>query len=165
MEGKKSKPRAILVFGAPGSGKTTFAEKFVDKFDLTYYNLDELKEKYQLSHDLIAKALEIVAKTGKTLVIEGGLDTEAERREIRQAFRRVGYRVSLVWIQTDIATIRMRMKLRYKTVAEAKKIYDEAIETMEAPTAAEKPIILSGKHTFETQMKHVLSGLANAGKR
>lgn len=165
MEGKKSKPRAILVFGAPCSGKTTFAEKFVSKFDLTYYNLDDIKEKYQFSHKTIAQILEIIAKTGRTLVIEGGLNTEAERREIRQAFRKVGYKVALVWIQTDVATIRMRMKSRYKTVAEAKKIYDEGIEAMEAPTAMEKPIILSGKHTFETQTKHVLSGLANVAKR
>jgi len=31
MEGNKTKPRALLVFGAPCSGKTTFAEKFARK--------------------------------------------------------------------------------------------------------------------------------------
>lgn len=165
MEGKKSKPRAILVFGAPCSGKTTFAEKFAEKFDLTYYNLNEIEEKYQFSHDVIVEILEIIAQTKRTLVIEGGVDTEAERRALRQAFRKVGYNVALVWIQTDVANIRMRLRSRYKTVAEAKRIYEEAVASMEAPTYSEKPIILSGKHTFETQTKHVLSGLANVNKR
>ena len=32
---------------------------------------------------------------------------------------------------------------------------------MEAPTDIEHPIILSGKHTFETQTKHVIAGLAD----
>ena len=32
---------------------------------------------------------------------------------------------------------------------------------MEAPVDEERPIILSGKHTFETQAKHVITGLAD----
>ena len=43
MEGKKSQnlsqPRAILVFGAPASGKTTFCEKFSQQFRAPYYDL------------------------------------------------------------------------------------------------------------------------------
>ena len=46
MEGNKSKPRALLIFGAPCSGKTTFAEKFAEKFGLAYYDLSEIKPKY-----------------------------------------------------------------------------------------------------------------------
>ena len=43
MEGnKKTKPRAILVFGAPCSGKTTFCEKFSRRFKAPYYNLQQL---------------------------------------------------------------------------------------------------------------------------
>ena len=38
----------------------------------------------------------------------------------------------------------------------------EAVAEMEAPADFERPIILSGKHTFETQTKHVLAGLAKA---
>jgi len=45
MEGKKkTRPRAILVFGAPCSGKTTFCEKFSQRFKAPYYNLQSLRE-------------------------------------------------------------------------------------------------------------------------
>ena len=54
MEGNKLKPRALLVFGAPCSGKTTFAQKFAKKFDLAYYNLDEIREKNRLTRKMIA---------------------------------------------------------------------------------------------------------------
>ena len=44
-------------------------------------------------------------------------------------------------------------------------MYDTQVESMEAPSDVENPIILSGKHTFETQTRHVLAGLANADKK
>ena len=45
--------------------------------------------------------------------------------------------------------------------SKAKEAYDAAIDKIEAPTEAERPIILSGKHTFETQTRHVVTGLAD----
>lgn len=165
MEGKRSRPRAILVFGAPCSGKTTFSEKFAKRFGLAYYDFDELHEKYRLTRKNILLILELLGRTGKTLVIEGCLGTEKERAEMRNILRNAGYDPSLIWMQTDIATIRNRLKVRHKSVSKAKEIYDVAVETMEAPAESEHPIILSGKHTFETQTKHILAGLADSDKK
>ncbi|MBQ3441511.1 ATP-binding protein [Candidatus Saccharibacteria bacterium] len=164
MEGNKSKPRALLVFGAPCSGKSTFSEKFAEKFDLALYDFEELKVKYHLTRKNILLIIKLIARTGKTIVIEGGLSTERERAEIRNLLRTAGYEPSLIWIQTDVTTIRNRLKVRYKSVAKAKEVYEVEVGTMEAPSEFEDPIILSGKHTFETQTKHVLAGLADNDK-
>ncbi len=164
MEGKKSKPRALLIFGAPCSGKTAFAERFAKKFDLAYYDFDEIKAKYNLSRKNILLLVSLIARTGKTLMIEGGLATEKEREEMRNILRMAGYDPTLIWVQTDVATIRLRMKVKYGGAAKAKEVYDASIESLEAPTEIERPIILSGKHTFETQTKHVLAGLAESEK-
>lgn len=161
MEGNKSKPRALLVFGAPCSGKTTFGEKFAKKFGLAFFDLEDLKEKNNFTRENILTILELILRTNQTILIEGVLDTEKEREEIRNIFKKAGYEPSLIWIQTDVSTIRNRLKTRYKNVAKAKKVYEEAISEMEAPAEYERPIILSGKHTFETQTKHVVSGLAD----
>ena len=161
MEGNKNKPRALLIFGAPCSGKTTFAEKFAKKFGLVFYNLDEIMEAGGFSRKGLLVLLEQITKTGATLVLEGGLDTEKERKELIKSFKKWGYDPSLVWIQTDISTIRVRMKTKHKTVAKAKELLEQKSAQLEAPSEAEKPIILSGKHTFETQTKHVLAGLAD----
>jgi hypothetical protein len=67
-----------------------------------------------------------------------------------------------VWVQTDFNTIKIRLKSKYKTIKKAKEIYNTAVAEMEAPADFEKPVILSGKHTFETQTKHALAGLAKA---
>ena len=164
MEGNKSKPRALLVFGAPCSGKSTFSEKFAEKFDLALYDFDELKVKYRLTRKNILLIINLIARTGKTIIIEGCLSTEKERDEIRNLLRTVGYDPSLIWIQTDVTTIRNRLKVRYKSVTKAKEIYEREVSAMEAPSEMEDPIILSGKHTFETQTRHVLAGLAEVGK-
>ena len=160
MEGKKNNPRAVLVFGAPGSGKTTFAEKFAKKFGLAYYNLDKIREDYGFSHEAVLVILEIITKSKQSIVVEGELKTEQERTEMRNILRNHNYRPALVWVQTDFMTIRMRLKKRYRSVARAKEVYDAAVAEMETPADFENPIILSGKHTFETQTKHVLAGLA-----
>jgi predicted kinase len=161
MEGNKSKSRALLVFGAPCSGKTTFAEKFASKFGLAFFNIHDIAVKGAFSRPNVLLLLEQIAKTRATVLIEGGIATEKKREEVRDVFKKAGYEVSLIWIQTDVNTLRARMKKRYKTVAEAKTAFDDAAAKLEAPVETEKPIILSGKHTFETQTKHVLAGLAD----
>ncbi|MBR5647745.1 AAA family ATPase [Candidatus Saccharibacteria bacterium] len=161
MEGNRSKPRVLLVFGAPCSGKTTFAEKFAKKFNLTYYNLEEIANTENLLQAGLLDILTLIARTHATVVLEGCIDTEKDRAEIRNIFRAAGYEPSLIWIQTDLNTIKLRLRSRFKTVSAAKQAYEDAINRLEAPSEVEAPIILSGKHTFETQTKHVLAGLAD----
>lgn len=160
MEGNKVQPRAILVFGAPGSGKTTFAERFAKKFHSAFFDLGELEKENKLDRKMTLFILEQLAHTNVTLVIEGILDTERERTEVRNVLRRAGYNPSLVWIQTDVATIKQRLKLKNRSSSKAKQEYESRIEKMEAPSEIEAPIVLSGKHTFETQLRHTLTQLA-----
>ena len=163
MEGKKSTtlslPMAILVFGAPASGKTTFCEKFSQQFRAPYYNLTDIKEENGFSRDKVLLILDLIARTGQNLIIEGELNTEADRQEIRKLLEAEGYNPSLIWIQTDVNTIKSRLKSRLKSVAKAKEEYEAKISELEAPSDAENPIVLSGKHTFETQLSHTLSQL------
>lgn len=164
MEGKKkhsssNSPRAILVFGAPCSGKSTFAKQFANQFNATFYDLDALKREHSLSRALVLLLVSQIAKTGATLVLEGGNATERDRRELNEILRAAGYAPALVWLQTDVATIKSRLKVRLKSVEEAKTVYESRIKTLEAPSELENPIVLSGKHTYPTQLKQVLTQL------
>lgn len=165
MEGKKSQtlsqPRAILVFGAPASGKTTFCEKFSQQFRAPYYNLNKIAAEKDFSRENLLYILDLIAQTGQNIILEGMLNTEKDRDQIRRLLREQGYNPSLVWIQTDVNTIKTRLKNRLKSVAKAKEEYDKKIAELEAPSESEKPIVLSGKHTFETQLSHTLSQLAS----
>ncbi len=164
MEGKKSHSpssgqRAILVFGAPCSGKTTFSQQFAAQFNATFYDLDLLQQEHNLSRQFILLLVAEIAKTGATLVLEGGNDTEKDRRELLSILRNAGYTPTLIWIQTDVSTIRARLKNKLKSVEKAKQVYDNRVKALEAPSDAEAPIVLSGKHTYPTQLKQVLTQL------
>lgn len=162
MEGNNTvtKPKALLVFGAPCSGKTTFCEGFSKKFSLAYYDLKAFEDEQGFSKENIVFILEQILKTKASIVIENGVDTEQERIKLRNLLRDYGYDPALVWVQTDMATIRARLKKRCRSVSRAKEIYDHAVASLETPAEIERPIILSGKHTFETQCRHVVNGLA-----
>ena len=129
--------------------------------NLAYYNLDSLMEENGFSKETVMILLEQILKTKQTIIIEGCLNTELERTEMRNLLRSHGYTPALIWIQTDFSTIKLRLKSRFRSVSKAKEFYDQSVSEVEAPTDIEKPIILSGKHTFETQSKHVLLGLAD----
>lgn len=164
MEGKRNSApsngqRAILVFGAPCSGKTTFSKQFANQFNATFYDLDALRDDHNLSRQFILLLIEQIARTGATLVFEGGNDTEKDRKEIADILRDAGYSPTLIWIQTDVNTIRARLKDKLKSVEKAKSVYESRVKSLEAPSDAEAPIVLSGKHTYETQLKQVLMQL------
>lgn len=163
MEGKKTHSptgqRAILVFGAPCSGKTTFGKQFAEQFNATFYDLDSLKEEHNLSRKFLLLLVSEIAKTHSTLVLEGCSDTEKDRRELIEILQAAGYKPTLIWIQTDVSTIRMRLKNKLKSVEKARVAYDTRIKTLEAPSDAEAPIVLSGKHTYQSQLKQVLTQL------
>ena len=79
----KSKPYAILVFGAPMSGKTAFADQFSARFNAPFLNLSQLHEECHITRKVALNLILQIAKCKQTLVIEGALDTEKQRDEIR----------------------------------------------------------------------------------
>ena len=71
------------------------------------------------------------------------LKTEKDRTEIRNILRAQNYKPTLVWVQTDFTTIKIRLKAKYKTIKKAKEIYDAAVAEMEAPADFEKLSVFS----------------------
>ena len=156
----KSKPYAILVFGAPMSGKTSFAEQFSARFNAPFLNLSQLHEECHITRKVALNLILQIAKCKQTLVIEGALDTEKQRNEIRAILDQAGYRPVLVWVQTDLNEIKHRMRHKYKKLEDAKNALAESYKKIEAPSDEENPLVISGKHTFTTQCKNVLTGLS-----
>ena len=159
MDGK-SKPYAILVFGAPMSGKTTFAEQFSARFNAPFLNLSELYIEHKLTRKLTIVLIQQLTKCKQTLILEGGLDTEKQRNEIKDVLTKSGYKPVLIWVQTDLNAIKHRMRHKYKKLEDAKNALAEQYKKIEAPSELEQPLVISGKHTFQTQCKNVLAGLS-----
>jgi predicted kinase len=162
----KTQPYLIMIYGAPGSGKTYFAEQFSEKFRAPFLNFNDTRRQifqkptYSPDEDTQMQALSEqilsgVLKSGVMTVVEGGLSTKSDRRKIVKLANSAGYQPLLVWIQTDIKTTKSRAKAN----TPAGKI-DAIIDALESPTASENPLVISGKHTFDTQVRVILRQLS-----
>ena len=160
MDIGKTKPYAILVFGAPMSGKTTFADHFSDSVNAPFLNISQLAKEYRISRKLALELIRQMAKCKSTIILEGLMDTEAQRDEIRKILTDAGYRPVLVWVQTDLNAIKQRMRHAYQSLEQAKAVLAESYERIEAPSEDEKPLVISGKHTYQTQCKNVINCLS-----
>lgn len=258
-----SKPRLIMVYGAPLSGKTSFAEKFSTTFKAPYINLEallsehrigsrvnvsntvvaaaavapvekpkkkpkaekkakkktqrnldaelakylgedfamEMEEEENLSDEVMEEAqkeftdggvnevmveemtstvggnefaeyerevisrtalsiLEGVFRSKQTILLEGGISTNAERQALQNMAIEAGYNPLVLWIQTDMATIKQRLAKVPPAERMTRAEFEASIGALENPTVMESPIVISGKHTFDTQMRTVLGQLA-----
>ena len=161
----KSKPYAILVFGAPMSGKTTFAQQFSQRFSAPFLNINALYDEFKISRKMAMVLVSEIAKCKQTMIIEGGLNTEKQRNEMKKLLTAAGYSPVLIWVQTDQTAIKHRIRHKYNTIAEAKAALEASYKKLEAPSDDEHPLVISGKHTFQTQCKNVLTGISERKSR
>jgi gluconate kinase len=146
------------------SGKTTFAEKFSERFNAPYLNLSELHEQYRVSRKVALILITQITKCKQTLIIEGAIDSERQRNEVRDLLTKAGYIPVLVWVQTDLNAIKQRMRHKYSRASEAKAVLEESYRKIEAPADYEDPIVISGKHMFQTQCRNILTGISDRRK-
>ena len=160
MNTGKSKPYAILVFGAPKSGKTSFAEKLSKALGAPFLNISKLEKDYNVNNKLALELIRQFSKSGNTMILEGLTNTEAQRSALKKYLTKAGYIPVLIWVQTDMNTIKQRMRSAHKSLADAKTALAESYKNLEAPSDNEKPLVISGKHTFESQYKNVINNLS-----
>ena len=162
-----SRPHMIIMVGVPGSGKSFFAEKFASTFNAPYISREkiamrlgyDIKEADLIAHDL----LDELFKTQQSIIVDGLADTRAARGELATKARRAKYDTLLIWVQTDAATAKGRSTKRggegTHRVLSADE-YEQAAKRFVPPIAIEKPVVISGKHTYATQAKVVLKKLS-----
>ena len=114
-------PEAIIIAGANGAGKTTFARQLLPALhpDVAFLNTDELQlENAALSHP-VAAGRELLRRLGdreslrESFALETTLSSTMYRRRIRQ-WRALGYRVYLHFIEVpseDFAVQRVAMRV------------------------------------------------------
>lgn len=158
-----SMPHLIIVMGIPGAGKTQFAEHFARTFHAPYINANTLQI---LSHadDVHTERLAIytiseVMKAQRTFIYEGPTYSRAHRQSIAKLVQVGHFKPLLVWVQTDSVEAKKRVQ---RTRSYTSERFEELLDLFEVPLATEKPVVISGKHTFATQVKMVLKHIAGA---
>ncbi|HMH69895.1 MAG TPA: ATP-binding protein [Candidatus Saccharimonadales bacterium] len=162
-----SKPHMITVVGLPGSGKTFFAEKFADTFHAPYISHEKILKltdnNSKATDELFDYQLEQLLKTKQSIIIEGRAETRNQRLELARKAREAEYEVLLIWVQTDPATAKARAVKESKnksTTSYSPEEYERQVKHFNAPVAIEKPVVISGKHTYASQAKVILKKLS-----
>lgn len=155
-----SEPHAIVMVGIPGSGKTFFAEKFAETFSAPY--LEAALYRHFASDDTAAEklfqhTLSQLAKTKQSVVLEVDTDSRTKRTELAKSLKAHGYTPLFVWVQTDMKTSAARSKKAYNM---SKDEHADRVKHFSPPHDSEKPVVISGKHTYATQARMILKRLS-----
>ena len=160
-------PHVIIMVGIPGAGKTTFAAHFAKTFHAPYINPTDIITDANISPESAIKVTHILftelLKTNRTLIYEGPTNTKLQRLAVLKKVTHAGYKPLLVWVQTESVEAKRRATKQQQTGRPiSPATFDAAIKRFQPPLAVEKPIVISGKHTYATQVKSVLKHLAGA---
>lgn len=162
-------PKAIIMVGIPGAGKTTFAERFSKTFQAPYINQTSLARDLEVTPAIAAKVgaimLEELFKTNRTIIYEGATHTKAARAALVKRVLSAGYQPLIVWVQTESAEAKRRATKKQPDGHElSSDTFDGAIKRFAPPSVQEKALVISGKHTYASQLKIVLKRIAGDGR-
>ncbi len=163
-------PHAIIMVGIPGAGKSAFAERFADTFQAPILNRTKLKKELLLddeqSDTLVDAILAEYLKTNRTIVIEGGVNRKTNRATLSKVLHKAGYKPLIVWVQTDANEAHRRATKKYpKGSGLTSDEFEVSLKEFQAPVDLERAVVISGKHTYTTQVKVVLKQLASENER
>jgi predicted kinase len=158
-------PHVIIMVGIPGAGKTTFAKRFAKTFNAPYINPRDISDLAGINAQASARVTMLLfnelLKTNHTLVYEGSTAARTQRMALESMVTKAGYKALIIWVQTDPTEAKNRaIKIHRGVTSLSEEAFDMAYKQFQNPTLSEKPVVISGKHTYATQLKTVLKRLA-----
>lgn len=162
-----NQPHILILIGLPGSGRTTFANRFSSLFNAPYVDVKSFAS-VATDNDKLAeigqKVVEQLIKTNQTIVYEGVTGSRSERQEIAKIAKDAGYTPLLVWFQVNQSVAKQRADKNSKSAHPlVREIYDTYRFT--APNNREHYVVVSGMHTYPAQAKTVLRRLTELSGR
>jgi predicted kinase len=175
-----SRPLIIMMVGYPGAGKSFFATQFAETFNSPLVSVDKLrtdiftnptyaKEEDQLIERITSYQISQLVKNNKSVIIDGGCNTRTDRIALEKLARAKGYGTLIIWVQTDGPTCRSRALKRnparpgdVNNASMSETAFVAQVKRLTPPSPMEPSLVISGKHTYATQLRVVLKKLAPA---
>lgn len=147
----------IVMVGIPGSGKSHFAKQFSDFFSMPLVSAEKLK--MFAAERATLYIIEEFLKSKQTFILDGESSSRKYRDALTILAQKNGYEVLFVWLQTESVTAKKRFIAKTRLPGAE---FDKLVEKFVPPHQLGDVLVLSGKHTFPTQMKMVLGRLISS---
>jgi predicted kinase len=175
------KPALILLYGFPGAGKTYFARQFCDSVQAAHVHGDRIRAelfespRYDRQEDAVITQLmdymsEEFLNAGISVVYDMNAMRARQRLDLREMARKAGATPIAVWFQIDNETAYVRSTKRDRRRADDKYAaivdrgtFDTVVRGMQNPVSTEEYVVVSGKHTFNTQFTAVAKRMRELG--
>lgn len=176
-----NKPTLLALYGFPGSGKTFFSRQFCENVNAAHIQGDRIR--YELfehprydkqENEVIGHLMDYMAEeflgAGISVVYDADASRISQRRSLRDLARKAGATSALVWIQIDLESAFTRCVKRDRRRADDKyskpldrTAFESLASQMQNPTQIEDFIVISGKHSYQTQRSAVIKRLYDLG--
>ncbi len=175
-----SKPTIICLYGYPGSGKSYLARNLAEVIELANVSSDRVRSelfqspRYDAQENAIVTHLmdyvsEEFLSAGVSIVYDTNALRVAQRRKLRDMARKHHAGYLLIWLQIDMDTAFIRTQQRDRRTSDDKfaepqtrSTFERQLNGMQNPEG-EDYLVISGKHTFDTQKNSILNRLYQTG--
>ncbi len=175
-----NKPLLVMLYGFPGSGKTHFANQLTDAVNIAHVHGDRIRfelfenPRYDTAENEIVEHLmnymtEEFLNAGISVVYDTNAMRMTQRRNLRELARKSKASFIMCWLQIDLESAFARTQRRDRRKADDKyavsydkATFDKFVSLMQNPKG-EDYVVISGKHTFNTQKSAVMKKLFELG--
>ncbi len=175
-----NKPVLILLYGFPGAGKTYFARQLTEVLAAANVQGDRIRSELfsdpsynKQENDIVEHLMRYMTSeflnSGVSVVYDTNAQRLIQRRELRDLARKAQAQTLLIWLQIDTESAFGRLSERDKRKSDDKYAasytrgsFDDYIAHMQNPHN-EDFMVISGKHTFNTQKSAVVKKLYDMG--
>ncbi len=168
------KPFILVLYGYPGSGKSTFARQFAGDIQNTVHlQFDKIRSELKDANEATVNKLidymtqEFIA-AGMSVVLDVPLYKRSHRKRALHLSRETGAKLIMVWLQIDLESAFARLKKRDRRTVNDKYSnpytrgeFDSLVNASQNPDN-EDYVVISGKHTYNTQRGAVFKKLEDA---